>query len=262
MMRALNTAGTGMVAQQMNLDVLANNLANVNTTGFKSQRAEFQDLMYQTYRSSGATVGGTFTAPESAQIGLGSRFVASATSFGQGALQNSSGTFDMAILGEGFFKVSMPDGSFAYSRDGSFRTDANGLVVNQDGYPLEPAITVESGTTSITISQDGTVSGTTPGSDSPSTIGNITVSVFPNPGGLTRIGQNLFRSGGNSGDAQDVTPGSQGSGGIVQGHLEGSNVQIVDEMVRMITAQRAYEINSKAIMTADEMLSILNNLKR
>ncbi len=262
MMRALNTAGTGMIAQQTNLDVLANNLANVNTTGFKGQRAEFQDLIYQTYRASGSTLGGTFQTPQATQVGLGVRFAASATSFDQGGMLNTGNATDMAINGEGFFKVALPDGTFAYTRDGAFNADANGLLVNKDGYPLEPAITVPPGSTSVTIALDGTITATVPGNDQPQTLGNLTLTTFTNPPGLTRIGQNLYRPGGASGEATDVTPGTQGAGIVAQRFLEGSNVQIVEEMVRMITAQRAYEINSKAITTADEMLGILNNLKR
>jgi flagellar basal-body rod protein FlgG len=262
MMRALNTAGTGMVAQQTNLDVIANNLANVNTNAFKSQRAEFQDLMYQTFRASGAATGGASTLPSAAQVGLGSRFSASATSFTPGSIQATGNALDVAINGEGFFQVTLPDGSTAYTRDGAFKTDANGLVVTSDGYSLEPALTVPIGARAITIAPNGNMTAILPGQDDPTVIGAIQVVMFPNPSGLTRIGQNLYRAGGGSGEPTPVTAGEQGSGTLQQRFLEGSNVQVVEEMVRMITAQRAYEINSKAIQTADDMLSILNNLKR
>lgn len=262
MMRALTTAGTGMVAQQMNLDVIANNLANVNSNAFKSQRAEFQDLMYQTYRASGAENGGEATLPAATQVGHGSRFAASTTNFSFGALQSTGNPYDVAINGDGFFKVDMPDGTTAYTRDGSFKIDANGLLVTNDGYAVNPQVTVSTGATAITISPNGTVTAILAGTNEPTTIGNIGIVVFPNPAGLTRVGQNMFRAGGGSGDPIDAVPGEQGSGSLQQRFLEGSNVQIVEEMVRMITAQRAYEINSKAIQSADEMLGILNGLKR
>ncbi len=262
MMRALNTAGTGMVSQQMNLDVIANNLANVNTMAFKGQRAEFQDLMYQTFRASGASTGNSSRLPQSAQIGLGSRFSASATSFTQGSLTPNADPFSLAINGEGFFQVLLPSGEIGFTRDGSFKRDANGLVVNSDGYALQPEITVPSGATAITISTTGLVAAILPGNQDPTELGQITTAVFTNPAGLTRQGQNIYLQGGASGEATAVEPGTEGSGTIQQGFLEGSNVQVVEEMVKMITAQRAYEINSKAIQTSDEMLSILNGLKR
>jgi flagellar basal-body rod protein FlgG len=262
MMRALNTAGTGMVAQQYNLDTIANNLANVNTTAFKQQRAQFQDLVYQTFRASGAAGGGSANTPQAAQIGLGSRFASSSTSFAIGTMQPSGDPMHMAINGDGFFQVTLPDGSAAYTRDGSFAFDSEGQVVTSDGYLLEPNLVIPTGARAISISQTGTVSAILPGQDEPSEIGNVSVVTFPNPAGLTRIGQNLFRAGGGSGTATTGTPGSDGAGTINQYFLEGSNVQVVEEMVSMITAQRAYEINSKAIQTADDMMSILNNLKR
>lgn len=262
MMRALNTAGTGMVSQQMNLDVIANNLANVNTTAYKGQRAEFQDLMYQTFRASGAATGGETRLPQSGQIGLGSRFSASATSFSAGSLSATGNPLDLAINGEGFFSVRMPSGETAYTRDGSFKRDANGLVVTSDGYPLTPEITVPAGARALTISPEGAISAILPGNNDPTDLGNVQVNLFTNPAGLTRVGQNLFLAGGASGEANSVTPGQEGSGTLQQSFLEGSNVQVVEEMIKMITAQRAYEINSKAIQTSDDMLSILNNLKR
>ena len=262
MMRALSTAGTVMVSQQVNLDVIANNLANVNTTAFKSQRAEFQDLMYQSFRASGASTGGETRLPQSAQVGLGSKFSASATTFTAGSLTPTGYSTDMAINGEGFFQVQLPTGDIAYTRDGSFKPDSNGLLVNSDGYALVPNVTVPTGAHAVTISPDGFVSAILPGNNDPTDLGTITVVMFTNPAGLSRAGQNLYLAGGSSGEATEITPGTEGAGSILQGHLEGSNVQVVEEMVKMITAQRAYEINSKAIQTSDDMLSILNNLKR
>ncbi|MBL8086893.1 MAG: flagellar basal-body rod protein FlgG [Chthonomonas sp.] len=262
MMRSLTTAGTGMIAQQNNLDVIANNLANVNTTAFKSQLAQFMDLMYQTTRASGAQNFGNVALPEPIQVGLGARLAATASSFKQGALQSTGNPIDMAIVGEGFFGVERPDGTLAYTRDGAFKMDSAGLLVNNDGYPLVPNITVPTGAQAITISSAGIVSAILPGSSQPTQLGNVRITLFSNPAGLTRIGQNLFQAGGASGDPQETEPGQGGSGTIQSQHLEGSNVQVVEEMVRMILAQRAYEINSKAIQTADDMLSVLNQLKR
>ncbi len=251
-----------MVSQQMNLDIIANNLANVNTNGFKGQRAEFQDLMYQTFRASGSSSLGDTRLPNSSQIGLGSRFAASATLFSGGAINPTGIPTDIAINGEGFFQIQLPSGDIGYTRDGAFKADANGLVVTSDGYAVIPNMTIPTGARAITISAEGYVSAILPGNNDPEELGQIQVAMFTNPGGLTRIGQNLYLAGGGSGEAQLVTPGSEGSGTLQQGFLEGSNVQVVEEMVKMITAQRAYEINSKAIQTADDMLSIINNLKR
>ncbi|MBS1705326.1 MAG: flagellar basal-body rod protein FlgG [Armatimonadetes bacterium] len=262
MMRSLTTAGTGMITQQTNLDVIANNLANVNTTGYKEQKAEFQDLMYQTWRGSGSHGQGTTTNPEALQVGLGARLSSTTSYFTQGPLQSTSNPYDMAIIGDGFFSVERPDGTTAYTRDGSFKVDSNGLVVTNDGYPLQPNITVPTEATTVSISQSGVVSAMIAGSDTPQVLGNITLTTFPNPGGLTRVGQNLYAAGGASGDPQELEPGTGGAGTIQSQHVEGSNVQVVEEMVKMILAQRAYEINSKAIQTSDEMLATLNQLKR
>lgn len=262
MMRSLNTAGTGMVAQQYNLDVISNNLANVNTTSFKQQRAEFQDLMYQTFRASGAATSGTATLPGAVQIGLGSRFSASATNFESGPLQATGNPLDMAIVGEGFFSVMRSDGTLAYTRDGAFKTDQAGLIVSNDGYPLQPEITIPAGASAITVAPSGIVSAILQGESQPTELGTIQLTLFPNPAGLTRIGQNLYQEGGASGAPQTAAPGTNGAGQVQSEFVEGSNVQVVEEMVRMILAQRAYEINSKAIQTADEMLSTLNSLKR
>ncbi len=262
MVRALITAGTGMVAQQTNLDVIANNLANVNTTAFKQQRAEFQDVMYQTLRASGASTGGSTSAPTGVQVGLGAKFAGNATSHVQGGLQATGNPYEVAISGEGFFSIELPDGSTGYTRDGSFKRDANGDLVTTDGFRLQPQITVPVNATSFTIGPNGQVTAQIPGESNPRTLGTIQLSVFPNPSGLTRIGQNLYQAGGASGDPQTVDAGSDGAGSLQGGFLEGSNVSIVEEMVRMILAQRSYEVNSKAIQTADDMLSTLNQLKR
>jgi len=261
MLRSLTTAGTGMTAQQLNLDTISNNLANVNTNGFKSQRANFQDLIYQTYRMSGASGGGTVSQPVAMQIGLGTQFASTSSDFSSGPLQSTGNSMDLAIAGEGFFKVELPNGDFAYTRDGSFQTNANGEMVTADGYPVVPNITFPAGATQITVSANGIVSCQVPGQNQPQTLGQIKLTLFPNPGGLTRVGQNLYAPGGASGDATDVNAGDAGSGQVQSGFVEGSNVNIVTEMVSMITAQRAYEINSKAVQTADDMLSDLNSLK-
>lgn len=261
MMRALNTAGTGMIAQQANLDVIANNLANVNTTGFKEQRAEFQDMFYQTVRSSGAPTGGESSNPEPAQIGLGTRLVATASTFTQGSTITTGSPTNLAINGEGFFPV-VKDGQTFYTRDGSFKLDAAGLLVSNDGYPISAQITIQAGTKALNISPDGVVTGILPGANDSTEIGRIQIATFTNPAGLTRVGQNLFAAGGASGEATLGAPGSNNAGTLQQYVLEASNVQIVEEMVRMITAQRAYEINSKAIQTADDMLGTLVQLKR
>lgn len=263
MMRSLTTAGTGMVAQQINLDVIANNLANVNTTAFKGQRAEFQDLMYQTYRAAGAPTGGSSRLPQAEQVGLGVEYSGNANSMANGALQSTNNPLDVAIVGEGFFQVERPDGTIAYTRDGSFKQDSNGLLVTQDGFPIVPNITIPTGAKAVTIGPNGTVTAILPGSDDATEIETVQLALFANPGGLSRVGQNLFTANAASGTASVVTPGgAEGAGQLRAGFVEGSNVQIVEEMVRMILAQRAYEINSKAIQSADDMLGILNNLKR
>lgn len=251
-----------MMAQQTNLDTISNNLANVNTTAYKQQRAEFQDMMYQTLVAPGAPTGANSRQPVGMQVGLGSMFSASATNFDQGSLQTTGNPLDIGINGDGFFQVQMPDGTTAYTRDGSFKTDATGLMVTSEGYAIEPNITIPAGVTSLSISPSGVVSASVPGQNEPQELGQITLAKFVNPSGLRRLGQNLYESNSASGDPQVVTPGEEGAGQLQAGYLEGSNVQIVEEMVRMILAQRAYEINSKAIQTADDMLQVLNSLKR
>jgi flagellar basal-body rod protein FlgG len=262
MLRSLYTAGTGMVAQQHNLDVIANNLANVNTTGFKQQRAEFEDLMYQTMRAAGVAEGSGSAAPENMQIGLGVKIAGTSSNFRVGSLQNTGNALNLAISGSGFFKLSRPDGTAVYTRDGSFQPDATGKLVSMDGLALDPEVQVPQGSTSINVSAEGDVSAVAPGETSSKVFGKIQVSNVANPAGMSRLGGNLFAATEAAGDIQSGTPGENGTGTLLSGYLEGSNVEVVEEMTRMITAQRAYEINSKAIQTADDMLGIVNNLKR
>ncbi|MBS1717601.1 MAG: flagellar basal-body rod protein FlgG [Armatimonadetes bacterium] len=262
MMRSLTTAATGMISQQQNLDTISNNLANVNTNGFKAQRAEFQDIVYQTVRASGASTGASSSSPIAVQIGLGSKFAVNSAFEGQGPLTSTGNPTDLAIQGQGYFQVQMPDGSTGYTRDGSFKLDSTGQVVTNDGYQVIPSIQIPAGSTAVSISGSGLVTAVLPGQSSPTTIGQITIATFSNPAGLTRLGHNLYAAGGASGDPQVGNPGSTGFGSVEAGFVEGSNVQVVEEMVKMIVAQRAYEVNSKAIQTADEMLQTVGQLKR
>lgn len=264
MMRALWTAATGMTTQQQNMDVISNNLANVNTTGYKKQRAEFQDLIYQTLRQPGSTSGPDTTYPVAMQAGHGAHLSATNRIFTQGSYQSTGNPTDMVIDGDGFFQVTMPDGTVAYTRDGSFKLDETRRLVTSDGYPLEPEITLpeDAPSDSITIGSDGTVSATPAGQDTPEEVGQITLARFVNPAGLSAQGKNIFYQTNASGDAIVGNPGEDGAGTITQGYLEMSNVQVADEMVNMIVAQRAYESNSKAITTSDSMLEIANGLKR
>ena len=262
MMRALWTAASGMVAQQANIDNISNNLANVNTTGFKKSCIDFQDLMYQTITQAGASTGTDTQLPTGIQMGHGVREAATEKMYTEGSMQNTGNPLDMAIEGDGFFKVLMPDGTAAYTRDGSFKNDSTGRVVTSDGYPLDPAVTLPAGATNITISAEGAVSVTVPSSTTPQPAGQIMLSRFTNSAGLSNIGRNLLTETAASGAPVDSTPGDGGTGTIASQYLENSNVQVVDEMVNMIIAQRAYEMNSKAVQTCDEMLSTANGLKR
>ncbi|HHU51966.1 MAG TPA: flagellar basal-body rod protein FlgG [Firmicutes bacterium] len=262
MIRALWTASSGMNAQQLNIDTVANNLANVNTTGFKKSRLEFQDLLYQTIRGAGAVTAQGTMIPTPLQVGHGVRPVASTRIFEQGDTTQTGNALDLLIEGDGFFQVEMPDGTTAYTRSGSFKIDSEGRIVTADGYILQPELVVPEDANSIIIATDGTVSVMLTGEDYPDEIGQIELVRFLNPEGLTSIGKNFYRMTPASGDPQYGTPGLDGLGEIAQGYLEMSNVKIVEEMVNMIVAQRAYEVNSKAIQASDEMLQTANNLRR
>jgi flagellar basal-body rod protein FlgG len=262
MIRALYSASSGMQAQQFNLDTIANNLANVNTTGFKKMRVDFQDLLYQTIRAPGTIAAQGTTVPTGVQVGYGARPVATQRIFSQGDFQQTDNPLDVVIEGDGFFQVQRPDGTTAYTRAGSFKKDGTGRVVTSDGYVLQPSVVLPPDAKNVTIGSDGTVSITTGNQTTAQQIGTLQLASFINPAGLQSVGRSLFMPTQASGPAITGTPGTQGLGTLSQGFLELANVQVVDEMVSMITTQRAYEANSKAIQTADEMLSISNNLKR
>lgn len=262
MIRSLFTAATGMEAQKLNIDVIANNLANVNTVGYKKSRADFQELIYQSIKSPGAISAEGAQVPTGIQIGLGVKPVAVQKFFEQGDFVHTGNPLDFVIEGEGFFQISMPDGSVAYSRSGAFKLDNEGRIVNSDGYPIEPGITVPANTLSTNVSSDGKISVMQAGSSTPIEIGQIELARFINSGGLKSIGKNLFLSTDSSGEATTGNPSAEGLGTINQGFIELSNVNVVQEMVNMIISQRAYEINSKAVQASDEMLQTANNLKR
>lgn len=262
MMRALWTAGSGMIAQQTNIDVISNNLANVNTTGYKKSRVDFQDLVYQNLRDPGAPSGQGGQLPTGLQLGHGVRPVATQKIYTQGSYQQTGNPLDVVIEGQGFLQVTLPDGSIAYTRDGALKKDGEGRIVTSEGYLLEPQITLPENALSVTISSDGIVSVTTPGNSTPQQIAQIELATFINPAGLNSIGRNLLTETAASGAPITGTPGQDGIGTVIQGYIEMSNVQVVEEMVNMIVAQRAYETNSKAIQTSDEMLQQANNLRR
>ena len=262
MMRATWTAASGMNAQQSNMDVISNNLANVNTTGHKKNRAEFQDLMYQTIRQAGADSGPDTQLPTGLQMGHGVRMVATNTIHTQGSFQSTGNPLDVAIEGEGFFQITLPDGTIAYTRDGSFKRDNTGRMTTSEGYLLTPEIVIPDNATDITISGEGRVFAAIPGQNEPEECGQIELTRFTNPSGLASMGKNLFLETAASGVPINSNPGEEGAGTLVQSYLEMSNVQIVEEMVNMIVAQRAYETNSKAITTSDSMLEVANGLKR
>ncbi|MCC6446100.1 MAG: flagellar basal-body rod protein FlgG [Armatimonadetes bacterium] len=262
MMRALWTAATGMMAQQMNVDVIANNLANVNTVGFKKSRADFEDLLYQSMRQAGANAAQGAQIPTGIEVGLGTHPVSIQKLFDQGTFEQTSNKLDLSIQGDGFFRVLMPDGTTGYTRDGSFKMDGQGRMVNSSGYALDPEILIPADVKDITIGSDGTVSVQRAGQQDYEQIGQIRLTRFVNPAGLSSLGQNIFKPNAASGEPNEGTPGQEGFGSIGQGILEMSNVKIVEEMVNMIVAQRAYEVNSKAIQTADDMLNTANNLRR
>jgi len=260
MIRSLWISKTGLEAQQLQLDVIANNLANVSTNGFKRARAVFEDLLYQTLRQPGAQSSQQTQLPSGLQIGTGARPVATERIFTQGNLQQTGNSRDVAIQGNGFFQVLLPDGTTAYTRDGSFQSDAQGQLVTSSGFPVQPAITIPPNTLSITIAKDGTVSVLTPGSSTPVQVGTIQLVNFINPAGLQGFGENLYLQSASSGTPTPNTPGTNGLGMLNQGYVETSNVNVVEELVNMIQTQRAYEINSKAIQTSDQMLQKLAQL--
>lgn len=264
MMRSLWTAASGMTGQQFNIDTISNNLANVNTTGFKQMRADFEDLLYQTDRLAGTPATEATVVPTGVQVGHGVMPAATQKIFTQGALQSTGNPADMAIEGEGFFRVTQFDGTYGYTRDGSFKIDSNGQLVTSDGYKLSPEVILPEGfvNESLTISQDGRITVKVAGSDDPIEVGQLEIYRFVNPAGLESIGQNLMKTTNASGDAIPGRPGFDGMGKVQQKFLEMSNVSVVKEMVNMIVAQRAYELNSRAIQTSDSMLATATSLKR
>lgn len=264
MMRSLWTAAAGMNGQQFNIDTIANNLSNVNTTGFKRNRPDFEDLLYQTIRMAGTPATEDTLVPVGVQVGHGVRVAATQKIHTQGSLQNTENISDVAIEGEGFFRVLLYDGTFAYTRDGSFKIDSNGQLVNSNGYRLLPEVVLPEGfiRDTLTISQDGRITVKIPGLDDPIDVGQMELYRFVNPAGLQAVGDNLYKVSSASGDAIAGQPGFDGMGRTLHKFLEMSNVQVVQEMVNMIVAQRAYEMNSKAIQTSDTMLGIANSLKR
>ena len=260
MIRSLWISKTGLDAQQTKMDVISNNLANVSTNGFKRARAVFEDLLYQTIRQPGAQSSQQTQLPSGLQLGVGVRPVATESIFTQGSLQQTGNSRDIAIQGEGFFQVLMPDGTTAYTRDGAFQSDINGQFVTSSGYVIQPAITIPPNTLSITVARDGTVSALVPGAATPIQVGNIQLASFINPAGLQKIGENLYLPTASSGVANPNAPGTNGLGLLNQGFVETSNVNVVEELVGMIQTQRAYEINSRSIETSDQMLQRLAQL--
>ena len=263
MIRSLFTAATGMVSQQMNIDAIANNLANVNTTGFKKSRVNFQDLLYETIKPAGSETTAGTTIPEGIQLGHGVRPSTISKDFSPGGAIQTGSQLDVMIEGDGFFQIELPDGSTAYTRDGSFKINQQGTLLTADGYQLSPAITIPTDAELVTISADGSVGVRVPGNTAAQTVGTLQLVRFSNPSGLdARLGRNLLMENQASGTPQAGQPGLNGIGTLAQGFLENSNVQVVEEILHMIIAQRAYEANSKVIQTADEMLQTANNVRR
>ena len=260
MINSLWIAKTGMTAQQTQLDVISHNLSNVSTTGFKRNNAVFEDLIYQNLRQVGAQTSEENQLPTGLHLGLGVRTVATSRNFTQGSLQQSSNSLDVAINGNGFFEVQLPDGTIGYTRDGSFQLDSQGRLVTSGGLPVANGITVPQGATSISISESGVVSATLAGNPQPQQLGQLAMSSFINAAGLQPVGQNMYKESAASGAPQQAEPGTNGLGIIKQGFLENSNVNVVEELVTMIQTQRAYEMNSKAIQTSDQMLAKLSQL--
>ena len=263
MIRALYSAASGMTAQQMNVDNIAHNLANANTSGYKMRRAQFQDLLYQTVVQPGSAAGQQTTVPTGLQVGLGTRTSSNEIIFTQGSFAQTDNPLDMVIQGKGFFQIRRPSGELAYTRSGAFHLDKDGNLCTQDGNPLEPQITLPSATQQISIGQDGTVSYTLPNQSAAQQAGQIQLAAFVNPAGLNSIGGNLYLPTDSSGDATVGTPGGQeGLGSIMQGYTEQSNVSVVEEFINLIVAQRGYEANSKVVKAADDMYQQVNNLTR
>ena len=258
-MKALWIAKTGLDAQQTRMAVVSNNLANVSTTGFKKGRAVFEDLVYQNVRQAGGQQAQDAEMPSGLYLGTGARVVATEKMFTQGNIQQTENAFDLAILGRGFFQIQLPDGTVSYTRDGSFQVNSDGQMVTSSGYQLQPNINIPQGAQSVTIGGDGTVSVRLPGQPEPVQVGLLQLADFINPAGLEPLGENLFVETGASGPALECNPGINGLGGLAQGSLESSNVNVVEELVNMIETQRAYEMNSKAISSSDEMLRYINN---
>ena len=260
MMRSLWISKTGMEAQQTQLDHISNNLANSGTNGYKRSHAVFEDLMYQNLRQAGANSSEQTQLPTGLQVGLGTRAVATSRQFSQGNLQQTTNTLDVAIKGQGFFQIQMPDGTTGYTRDGSFQTDANGQLVTNNGYVVQPGITIPANAQSVTIAPDGTVSVALPGQAVPQQLGQLQLASFVNPAGLEPRGQNLYAETAASGTPNAGAPADNGFGSLAQGFVETSNVNVVEELITMIQTQRAYELNSKAIQTSDQMLQRLGQL--
>ncbi len=260
MIRSLWTSKTGMEAQQMALDAIAHNLANTATNGFKRTHVVFEDLIYQNMRQVGANTGEQSTLPTGLQIGLGVRPVATARNFSQGSLQTTDSSFDLAIRGNGFFQVQLPDGTTGYTRDGAFQLNAQGQMVSNGGYLLQPGITVPANALVVSVAKDGLVTATIPGQATPQQLGQLQTASFINPAGLEPKGENFYTESAASGSPQVGSPGSNGLGTVMQGSVEASNVNVVEELVRMIQTQRAYEMNSKAVQTSDQMLQKLAQL--
>lgn len=261
MLRSLYTAASGMLANQMTVDTISNNLANVNTSGYKKTRMEFQDLLYQTMIEPGGTTSEGMKLPGSLQVGLGVKTSGNTRSFEQGNITNTGNDWDVAISGSGFFQVRMPDGTNSYTRDGSFKVNADGFVVTASGNPLDPQIQVPANSTSPKVGPDGRVSVLLQGDATTTEIGSVELATFVNPAGLKALGQNLYQESEASGRPISGAPGENGTGSVANQYLEASNVQLVEEMVNLIVAQRAYEISSKGVTTADQMLQTANNLR-
>ena len=262
MIRSLYSAATGMLAQQLNLDVIANNLANVNTSGYKKSRADFQDLMYQMIEEPGTEGNQRGTSPTGIQVGLGVKPAAVGKIYSQGDFQSTSNPLDVAIEGDGFFEIQLPSGETAYTRNGALKLNETGILVTSDGYQLNPSITIPADAIGITVAEDGIVSVRQPNNPTPSQVGQLQTVRFQNPGGLRAKGKNLFQETEASGAPTVGIPGENGYGTLAQGYLENSNVSVVEEVVQMVTSQRAYEANSKVIQTADQLLTAALNVKR